>query len=499
MIFDRIRSLARHTAVYGIGDVLGRAVSVLLLPLYTRMLSTEDNGVLILTFAFIPFCAVFYAMGIHQALIRRLSTGGGPDLQARRFSTAFWTILSVSLLLSALLWAAAAPLSRLLLSSAAYTDVFRMVSVVIFLDALGETFFTLCRAQQRSAVYAWVRLTQHTLQIGLTIFLIAGMGYGLRAVFWSNIASSAFAFLALLPVAWPNLRRVYDFCAIRDLLGFGLPFVPSTVAVLLTELSDRFLVKFYVGLEGAGIYGVAYKFGLPVLLVVRALRLAWAPAVLAVPDPQEARALCARVTTYFAVVAAFLVLCIAIFAREMILLVTGANAPTYLAGQGVVPLVALAYLCNGLYVLLTAGVYAEGRARVLPGIVGAGAAVNIVLNVLLLPRIGFMAAAWNTLAAYGLMALLLYLSMRRSYPVPFEYRRLAKVAIAGAVIYLTALSYAHDTTPAGIAARATFLLGYPLILWGWNFFEPGEWKDIRSMFRPGGAGRGAGPDAPASD
>ena len=108
-----------------------------------------------------------------------------------------------------------------------------------------------------------MRLAQHTLQIGLTVFLIAGLGYGLRAAFWSNIASSGFAFLALLPVAWRSLRPAYDFRILRDLLGFGLPFVPSTVAVLITELSDRFLVKFYVGLEGATVYGVGYKFGLP--------------------------------------------------------------------------------------------------------------------------------------------------------------------------------------------------------------------------------------------
>ena len=201
-------------------------------------------------------------------------------------------------------------------------------------------------------------------------------------------------------------------------------------------------------------------------------------------DPQEARALCARVTTYFTAAGGFLVLCLTAFAREMTLLVTGANAPTYLPGQGVAPLVALAYLCNGLYVLLTAGVYAEGRARVLPGIVGAGAAANVGLNVLLLPRIGFIAAAWTTLVAYGLMALLLYLSMRRFYPVPFEYRRLAKIGVAGCVVFLIMSSYLNDTTPAGIVTRGIFLLAYPLILWGWRFFEPGEWRDIRSMFRP---------------
>ena len=187
-------------------------------------------------------------------------------------------------------------------------------------------------------------------------------------------------------------------------------------------------------------------------------------------------------TTYYAAIGGFLVLGLAAFPRELILLVAWDKAPAYLPGQNVIALVALAYLCNGFYVILTAGVYVEGRSRILPAIVGAGAVLNVAMNLVLIPRIGFIAAAWSTLAAYGLMALLLFLSVRRFYPVRYEYARLGKIGVAAGVAFLMIWKYTDDTTLSGIAARAViFLVVYPTILWGWKLFHPLEWQDLRSV------------------
>ncbi len=482
MLFDRIKSLFKHTAIYGIGDLLGRSVSFFLLPLYARMLSTGDNGVRSLAFVFIGLSTIFYSLGLNQALVRYLSGKGDPAVHRNRFSSAFWTLFGVGLTLSALLWAGAVPLAHHFLGAGAYADIFHLIAVIILLDTLSEPLFTVCRARQRSATYAAVRLVQHSLQMGLTVYLIAGLGQGVRAIFWSNIASSAFAFLALSPVCWQNLRLIYSPAAVRELLAFGIPFVPSALALLVINLSDRYLIRIFLGIEEVGIYDIVYKFTLPMLIAVRVLRAAWAPTVLSIPDREGAHALCARVTTYFSLTAVFLLLCILNFSRELILLVAGSNASVYLKAQGIVAPILLAYLLSGIYVIFTAGVYVQRRTRMLPAIVGAGAVVNIGINLLLIPRIGFIAAAWSTLAAYSLMALLLYLQTRRFYPVPYEYRRLAKIGVAGTVVFLFTSDYIHGITPGGIA-RGISLLAYPIILWGWNFFDPQEWHNLRSMVR----------------
>ena len=481
-MFSRIKSLAQHTAVYGMGDLLGRAVSILLVPIYARHLTPADNGILSLAFAFIGFSAVFYSLGLNPALIRLLS--GKTDLGKHRaaFSSTFLALLVTGVILSSLIWINAESLARYLLGSANYSAIFELIAAVVLLDALSEPLFTLCRARQRSFHYAIVRVIQYTLQLGLTAYFIASLGRGPIAVFEANLISSLFALIVMLPVGLRLIRPTFDVRALRELLRFGLPFVPSAFSFLIISLSDRFLIRFFLDLDNLGIYGITYKIGLPIFFIVKAFRSAWAPAVLDETEEDETRQMCARVTTYFTLFGIFGCLILATFAREIIVLIAGDNAQIYLDGIRVVPLVGLAFFFYGLYIILTAGVYAKGRAGSLPFIVGTGACVNIAINIFLLPKIGFIAAAYSTLIAHVLMTILLYLIVRRFYPVPYEYGRLGKICVAGTIVFVVLSPYIHDTSIQGIIARIIFVAGYPLILWGWRFFTPREWRRLRELF-----------------
>ena len=469
-MFSRIKSLAQHTAVYGMGDLLGRAVSILLVPIYARHLTSADNGILSLAFAFIGFSAALYSLGLNPALVRLLS--GKTDLGKHRaaFSSAFFALFATGVILSSLVWTNAGSLAHHLLGSSDYSAIFELIAAIVLLDALSEPLFTLCRARQRSFHYAIVRVIQHTLQLGLTAYFIGILGRGPIAVFEANLISSVFALLVMFPVGLRLIRPTFDVRALRDLLRFGFPFVPSAFSFLIISLSDRFLIRFFLDLDNLGIYGITYKLGLPIFFVVKAFRSAWAPAVLDETEEEDTRRMCARVTTYFTLFGIFGCLILATFAREIIVLIAGDNAPTYLEGIRVVPIVGLAFFFHGLYIILTAGVYAEGRAGSLPFIVGTGACVNIAINIFLLPKIGFIAAAYSTLIAHILMTVLLFLIVRRFYPIPYEYGRLGKICVAGAVVFIVLSPHIHDTSIEGVIARVIFVAGYPLILWGWRFF-----------------------------
>ncbi len=483
MRLRHVKSLAKHTAVYGMGDLLGKATGILLVPVYARLLSPSENGDMALAYAFVSFSVLLYALGLNHALVRHLSVERGAAGIRLKFSTAYWTLLVVGVVLSVLVWTSAARLAVFFLNSTSYADIFRTIAVILLLDTLSEPFFTLCRVRQRSGIYAAVRFVQHTLQLGLTVYLIAWEGHGVRAIFWSNLASSTFAFLALCPVGFRELRPVYSHAILRELLHFGLPFVPSAAALLLINLSDRLLLKFFIGKDPVGVLQILFRFCLPMQMLTRVFRAAWAPGVLAIPDRTEARNVVARMTTYFAAGATLLLLVLSAFARDLILLGCGDRAADYLPAQGVIPIVTLAFLLSGIYIILTAGVYAEGRSRMLPFIVALGAGINVGLNLLLIPRMGVLGAAWSTLAAYGVMVVFLYLHTRRFYPVAYEYARLAKVAVAGGIVFLVVSGNVSDASPSGVVTRCILLLAYPFVLWGWNFLETGEWQEIRQLFR----------------
>ena len=484
MMRHPILNLLRHAFTYGFGDIAGRAVAVLLLPIYARLLTNAENGQIAIGFALVGLCAVFYSLGLNQALIKYLSgtTGSDPDVNRKRFSTVFWSLTVVASCFTTVAVLLSENIAGWVLGDPASRDIIVMLGVIILLDTLSEPMFSLCRAQQRSKRYAATRLVQHTVQISLIAYLIAIEGWGVRAVFVSNIVSSSIALIAMLPVAVQAIRPTFSTSFLRELLTFGVPFVPSAVSLLIISLSDRLLIEHFLGLKELGVYSITFKIALPMLVIVRAFRSAWAPGLLAVTDTEQALHVCARVTSYFVGAACFLILIVVAFNRELVILVAGSNAETYLPGAAIIPIVTLSHFLHGFYVILTAGVFAEGRSRILPLVVISGAALNIAINVILIPRYGFVAAAWSTVAANGLMVLLLYANTRRFYPVPFEFARMAK-AIFAAVVVSSALNIG-DATFEGTLAKCLILLAYPIILSGWNFILPGEWDSLRHYLRP---------------
>ncbi len=477
-MFQRIFSLARHTAIYGPGDLPMRMAAVVLLPIYARHLSLTDNGVVSLSFAFIGCCTVLYSLCINPALLRLLS--GKTDLFAHRqaFSSAFWTLLTVGLVLSGVCWSGATYLSEIVLDSKTQGHIFKLIAIIIFFDTLSEPMFTVCWARQQSVRFALGRFAQYAIQLGLTAYFIVGLHRGPEAVILANAISSVFAFIAILPSGLLFLRPVFNTQDLRSLFVFGLPFLPSALSVLIINLSDRFFIRYLLGIQDVGIYGIVCTIGLPVFFVAKAFYAAWAQVVIQATSADETRHMCARITTYFALIGLFLCLMLTTYTQDIIALIAGKNALAYLPGAPVVPIVALSFLGYGFYVILTAGM--TGKPRSLPVIVGA--ITNMVVNLALLPTIGFVAAAWSTLITCGMMAVLLYFHVRQFYPVPYEYARLGKIVITTIIVFLALSGYLHDTTPEGIIARGIFLIGYPLILWGWQFFEPGELQNIGRLF-----------------
>lgn len=478
-MFDHLKRLARHTAVYGFGDLLGRAVSFLLVPLYARRLSDAENGLMGVAFTFIAFAGIFYSLGINQALLRYFGGSEDEAEHRRTFSSAVIATGAASVLLSAGMWVWADRIAALL-DVEGYGRFVRMAAAILFLDTLSGVPLNALRALERPAAYAGIKLAQFTLTLVLNVILLVYAGRGLDGVFESNVVSSAFAFACCLPVTFRYLRPALSADALRRMLRFGLPYIPSVLAVLIIDLSDRVFVQRLAGLEEAGVYNILYKFGMVMALATSAFRSAWLPFFVSVSRQEDGRPICARTMTYFLLAGVALCVAVTLFLDEIVGVIAG---PRFLRGKWSVPIVLVSYLAYGVYVNLMAGVYAKERTRILPVIVGAGAVVNVALNIALIPSMGLMGAAWSTLAAYVVMAGLLYVWERGFYPVAYEWGRAVKVLVSGAGVTAVAFWLNLGAMPLGVAGRVALLVAYPAILWGLGTFERGEIDRLRGLLR----------------
>jgi O-antigen/teichoic acid export membrane protein len=154
-------------------------------------------------------------------------------------------------------------------------------------------------------------------------------------------------------------------------------------------------------------------------------------------------------------------------------------APKFWIGLEIVPVILLAYVFLGIYNNLIAGIYIEKRTALLPVVTFAAAAMNVAANYLLIPPWGLMGAALATLVSYVLMAILLYVLVRRIYPVPYEWARLGKIAVAAIVVIAGGFLAQHTGFTLGL--KTLVLVMFPVLLYVFRFYVPGEMKVLSGL------------------
>ncbi len=250
-------------------------------------------------------------------------------------------------------------------------------------------------------------------------------------------------------------------------------------------LADRRILEVFVDLGQVGLYQVGYTFGTAVKFALSAFEPAWQPFVYSqIRQPDAPRTL-ARVASYAFLVFACCGLALAVLGRELLVLMTP-KGPEFRAAAGVIPVVALAYVFHGAFLLGSIGIGIEKRAGYYPLVTALSAAANIAANFVLIPPFGMLGAAWATVIAYAVMAGSGFVFSRRLYAIPFEWPRLGRI-VAVALVCFALSRLAPEALWPSIGVKALVLAGFPLLLAASGFLTPEERMRAGRLLRGEGA------------
>ncbi len=484
-MFSDLKRLGRETLVYGLSTVMGRLLNFLLLPLYTHCLLPADYGVVATVFTYIAMGNVLYSYGMDFAFMR-FSTTEGPD--TGDFSTPFWSLLTTALVFSGLIHIFAKPLSVVALVPVELSDIIRYSAWIMALDALCLIPFAELRLTHRPAAYAAIKVANIVLNVALNYVFLVAIPLGIRGVFLSSLITSAATFVLVSPVLALRLKARFDRALFPHLLRFALPLVPAGLASMMVQVINRPILQRLADDSAVGLFQANYRLGIFMMMVVNMFDMAWRPFLIQRAGLPGAREIFARILTYFVAVASFIFLAITLFIPDLAALpvLHGKTLihPAYWAGLGIVPIVTLGYVFNGIYVNLLAPVTLAKRTDLVAWATAAGAAVVIVGNLLMIPLWGLQGAALATPAAYMTMAGLLFLLGRRVYPIPYEYKRLAHAAACLAVTVLVFWFWGRPIVPfAHLPIRLGMLALFPTLLLVTGFFNAEEQTKLKGFWK----------------
>ena len=455
-----LKKLAAHSAVYGAADVFTNVVNFLLIPLYTKFLTPVDYGNLALLITFGTIAKILFRLGLDAGFFRVHYDMETPEAQRRLAGTVSLFAAAFSLVLFLLVVAGMAPLTRAVLGDAAAPRRWVvLVAADVFVGMFAFVPLALLRIQDRPALFSTFSAVRHTVNTGLKVLLVM-RGWGVDGILWSDLLATTVFSLALSPILVRHARLAFDRGALREVLAFGLPKVPHGFLVQVLNVSDRRILAAFVPRAEVGLYQMGYGLGTSVKFALSAFEPAWGPFVYAEVKREGAKATLARIVTYAFAVFVWVALGVAVLGRELLVLMTH---PAYYAAAPVIPVIALAYLLHGVFLLTSIGIGIEKKARYYPIVTGAAAAVNLALNFALIPRYGMMGAAWATVAAYAVMAGLGGTLSQRLYPIPFERARLLAIVVAAAAV-VALVTLAPPAMVPRLAFKCGMLALFPIAL-----------------------------------
>ena len=445
-----LRKLASETAVYGASSIIGRAAYFLLTPLYTASFPEAEAGVMTSVFAAVSLALVLAGLRLDVAYFRYARHEAAAPL----LGTATTVTALVSGTLALALALLSGPLARLF-GFPGYAHLFVIAGGIIALDALSELPLAKLRMERRAWRFATVRLLGIAVNIGLNLFWLyllprwsgappwLSLGAsGVTFVFLANLASSLLV-VGLLARELRGARPGIDRGVLRRLWTFSGPLVIVGVSFIVNEMLDRLILPLVwpgteaEGLALLGVYGQNYKLAALLTLFTQAFRYGVEPFVFRERDSADAQTKYARLAHYYLIAGLLGVLTVTLFLP--VFSQAFLRAPGYRAGSDVVPILLVANLLLGLYYNFSVWYKVTDDTRFGAYVSVGGAVVTVVLNLVLIPRIGFYGCAWATLACYAAMAAATVALGQRRYRVP--YPTAAMVAYGALAIVLMAASW----------------------------------------------------------
>jgi len=434
-----LKTFFKDTIVYGLATVLPRLMNFILVPLHTDTLATENYSDNVTFYIYAAFFNVLLAYGMETAFFRFFSKSSDKD---KVFSTTLISITVTTLLFLGCVILFNKQFAALVNLNQTY---FNLLIGVLVLDALVIAPFAYLRATGRPIKFTLIKLSNVSIYVILNFFFLWAIpkfnidlpGYNktdlVQYIFVANLAASIVTLLLLIPYFF-RIKFQFSKTIFKQLLNYGWPIMIAGLAYVINENFDKWLLPEMLGKEINGAYAACYKIAVFMTIFIQAFRLGAEPFFFNHSKAENAKETYAAIMNYFVIfgclMLVFIVAYLDIFKSLLV------RDESYWIAIQIVPIVLLANLCLGIYFNLAIWYKLTDKTRFGMYLSLIGAAITIAFNYIMIPKIGFMASAWATLAAYGLMMILSYLLGQKHYPVPYNISKIGSYLFLAIAISL---------------------------------------------------------------
>jgi O-antigen/teichoic acid export membrane protein len=472
MLGAQLKRLVKQSAIYGLGGIVSRLLAVLLLPLYTSYLGTTGFGKIETIVALTTVLVVVLRLGISSAFFRFYFDSTDPERRTLVVRTSFWFTMTMATAGLVAGFVLATPLAHLLrLGDDPW--LVRAGFVGLWAQMNYEQLTSLFRVEERPVAFVTASIANIFITVGTTVLLVVGLNKGPTGAVVGNFLGTLTVYFALLAYRRYQLGLQFDRDLLRAMNRFGMPLVPSALALWAINFIDRFFVAVFKGQDEVGVYSLAVRASSVIVFLMVAFRLAWPAFAYSIEDDSVAKRTYAFVLTYLLFLCCWVSLVLGLLS-PWIVQVLAPHKPAFYRASEAIGILAFAGTAYAGYTVLAIGIGRARRTQFNWIVTGAAALLNVVLNLALIPPYGMMGAAISTVAAYVAMFIGMTWNAQRVWPVPYQWRRVVTLSVV-AVGLLVLGKAVSAPLPLAIA----LCLVYPIVLLPLRFYLPAELRRLR--------------------
>ena len=457
-----LKSLAKDTAIYGLSSIIGRFLNYLLVPLYTHKLAAAGGGYGTITniYAYTALVLVILTFGMETTFFRFANKEGNNGEHV--FGTALSYVSALSAVFLAVVLGGLAPISRAM-GYGEHPEFIAFMAITVALDAFQAIPFAYLRYKRKAMKFAALKLAFIVLNIMLNIVAFTCFTPYEGNAFLINLICTSlitFAFYAELRAVKWNL----DGKLLRRMLAYSWPMVLLGIAGILNQTADKIIFPFVYhaadAKEQLGIYGAVVKIAMIMAMITQAFRYAYEPIVFGKGADSNNKEYYASAMRYFVIFTLLAFLSVVAYIDVLKHLI-GAD---YRQGLVVVPIVMAAEIMMGIYFNLSFWYKLTDRPIWGAYLSGIGCAVMIAVNVIFVPRYGYMACAWAGFARYGTSMLLSYVAGQHYYPIAYPIRASAGYVLLAVALFAAMTMVDLGNTWINIAYRTVLLVLFAAVI-----------------------------------
>ena len=459
------RSLSKSTIWYSLGNLFVRSISFLLLPLYSNLISTKEFGNYSLLMSVYAIVSVLYQFGLQAAFSKFYIEADSDNKRVKIFSTVINSAMIAGTIFTAIIIMFSGEISSIILGTHNSSGLVRLTFITLFVDIVAYFGLHLFKTKEHSKKVVLLSSVSAISNLLFNVIFVYLMKEGVEGIFYAQIISSAILIILMVPSLAEEYSLHIELDILKMMLIFSVPLIISGLFSSAMDVSDRFLINNFLGKNLVGIYSFSYRIAMIMNVFVISFRTAWVPYALNIYSMENHQEVFGK--TFLKLIAAggFVLIIVTFFTGYLfdfrIFGITLLNSQ-YKPGLTILPFVLLGYFFNGLASFFSVYPLVSNKTYHFPLADGIGFVLNLILNLILIPRYGLVGAALATTIAFAASAFYLFLISAGKLKIDYNVKELFVIVamvftflIAGIILQNIYLSIILSTLFVLLAVKLT--------------------------------------------